>query len=1291
MKKFFLFFLFLLIVIFAGLGFFVIRSFNASSFQKQISERISQMTDREFNVLGSTEVAFLPSPRIILNDVTLSNTKGSTRSIMFRAPKIFIQLQWASLLKSPLVIDRISVEDPILFLERTSQKDVNWNFPFLSQNNQRLDNSTLMNLDSHLIQTRVDDLHIKNGTIEYTNTFIGSQIEIKNINGQLTLDSLHGPYHYDGSFLTMEKEFNAKLNVQQLLLDQPVPFSLVINDSKKEISLDLNGEILSTQSSGSKIVSNGAFTIQKPNSVLGLLGFNTLSDALNVPSQGNLTYESNDGVDNLKSLTVIFGNTDDSVALTGSATREKINDTLFYTASFNINHLNLDDWKNITSIANKENLTNSEKPNFDLTIAAQTLSLGNNSAKDVSFSLSKKGGNFSVKDLKAILPGDTTISLNGGSLLQNEKLALSFLIEGSSENFDKLLDSFQNKNSKYFQSLQNVQFKTNVTLFDDRTDFDIHSFKSNQSSAMGKIQYSTVSNKPKIDLNLSINNVNFDQFTNYQSPEKSSNFSHSLALIKTYFERATFLKGFDSVFSLDLKDVTVFNLPIGHGSLSGMLQNGALKIKELSTVDMATSSLISSADFEAVGTPAFKINNLNIIFDSQQLKLFLDRAKLKAENAFLTKTNSIYLDLAVSENQNQWVGKISTKIGDLDTHFEGTLFTQDAVPSLSDVEYSITYPRYSKFIKEVMDLKSINHAIDGELQAKGYVSGPFNDLKLTALNLVIGDTTLIVDGNIRTNNLKKFADLQISTPSFDVNKFILNEFIDITSHGKKGDKIFNFSALDDWESNIKLSTNQLLWNNDEFLDAIVNLAIKDKTIELSEFSARLNDDGASIKAFGSLSWLTIPALKGNIEISGLELDNNIISGNKVSFGSGLATLSADISTIGKTPNEMRRTVQGKGKLDISNSVFVGADIPKITPFISKAIKERTPKSEIDTEFNRLLSSGKTSFEMISGEFTISDGVLKMMDTSLKADGFYSNPMQIIYYILDQKIDVSVPISLNTYADLPPFAISLKGSFDQPIYQTNFVDLSNSISDIIAEGNAKIAQKMKEQQEELKKINLSERQEKAREAIHSARNAVKNAEEKLFAGDNQSAEYLLQAGRDALSIVNTLSIKENLTDAEYIQLMEQSRLAILKSQEAVDEAVRDRYFEDRKQVAAFANQSKEMLAQIKRLHQSNPEIEVVQKLIPPVQKYTDLLDKMNNEFSDNISEDEHAILMENARNAFRQVSKAYKYVSRFETDEKIIIKPISVKSVPNNDTFQRDDLIHEPAETPSQFKGTIQRM
>ena len=190
---------------------------------------------------------------------------------------------------------------------------------------------------------------------------------------------------------------------------------------------------------------------------------------------------------------------------------------------------------------------------------------------------------------------------------------------------------------------------------------------------------------------------------------------------------------------------------------------------------------------------------------------------------------------------------------------------------------------------------------------------------------------------------------------------------------------------------------------------------------------------------------------------------------------------------------------------------------------------------------------------------------------------------------------------------------------------------------------------------------------------------------------------MQNAKDALSVVNQLSVKENLTDAQYIQLMEQSRLAILKAGEAVEEAVKDMYFDDRKQVQAFVKQAQEMKERVEIVHQKNPYIEIVAKLLPAARQYTEALVRINQSLTPETLPEEHEALMTAAKEAFLRVCRAYEYVSRFESDDMPKIKPLSIYNVSSNNNVQEDDSEEEFAdetdesdESSSQFQGVIER-
>ncbi len=1291
MKKFLLTVLFLLVVIVGGLGFFVARSFNADGLQKQIVRAISELTGREFTVMGPTFVSWVPSPEIILNDVTLSNVKGSTRGVMVSIPKVSIQLTWKSLLKQPPVIDEIKLENPIFYLERMDARTVNWNFPFLSK--KTLETSDFSSKKS-FIETSISNLYIKEGVINYTNAVTDTAMEITNVNGRLSLNSLHGPYVFDGSVQKGGISYLTSLNVNQLQSDVPVPFTFSMKAKDKSVSLDMTGEF-STMQKKLNLTASGSFSIQRPNEILKSLNLKPLDESLNVPVDGGLTYTSVNGVDGLKNLTLRFGDSVDAVSLNLSVTREKKNNNMFYDTSFSFTKFDYEQWKDILSDLEKLKLTDTKLPDFSLKANAITMSYKGKTIKDVELSLDKTGPKITVNSLKGLFAGNTEISAMGFTKIQEDETGLSLNVTGQTKDLKSFISPFVDTKRMNPHVLKSATFKGLVDIWPEKISADIESFEVEDSRLSGKFDIQK-GVKPTIHFNGKVENVNVDNFIPYKPAKEKMDILDVIPAIKTYFVNADYLTKFNSNFNVDLKDVTVRNLPIRSGKLSGSLLNGLLKLAELRVSGAAMATLLAAGDVENIGTENAKINNIRFDFNTKELKIFLDRANLVSNNSFLNKTNTLVASLQASENKDVWTGVLTNTIGDLETRLSGELFYTQNDVSANNLTLEILYPTFQQFLKTVIGTKKINNSIDGAFSFKTILNGTPKSFKFTDADVQIGLNHLTMNGEVKNTDSQKVVNVKVQMPSFDVDKYMLNDFKNIFATGPAGNNSFNFSLLDIWQIIFKLETGQILWGNKELKDAIVDFSIQDKMLTLNKLSGTPSKDGSVFNVAGTLSWNDVPRMNADIDIQGLDLGANLLTGTKTSFGNGVLTLSGEINSIGQSPNEMRKKLTGKGKMNIENSLWIGADIQKITPLIAKTIKERLPKNKFDTDLGSYLHSGKTTLNSLSGNFTIDNGVLKMMDTSLKADTFYSNPMQVIYNIVDKNIDVSVPISLAAYPDLPPFALTLKGLESAPVYLSNFVDLSNSVEAIVQKGNTKIAEQLQKEQEKLAKITLTERTARIKKAITDARIAVKTAEGKLYAGDNDSAAFLLQNAKDALSIVNQLSIKETLTDAQYIQLMEQSRLAILKAQEAVDEAVRDLYFEDRKQVQTFVKQAREMFVEIVSVHEQNPHIEIVTKLINPVREYIDVLEMTNKKLSASLSKEEHAETMYMAREAFSKVVRAYEYVSRFMPDNTKRIVPISVHQIPNRDilsnegeaaaTAEEADIVEERS-----FQGTIQRM
>ncbi len=1282
MKKFFLTVLFLFFIIVGGLGFFIIRSFNTDAFQKQIIESISEMTGREFNVMGATYVSWFPTPRIVMNDITLANIKGSPRAVMVRANRVGVELEWASLLKSPLVIKKIDIENPTVFLERTDETNVNWNFPFLFETKANLND---FGMDTSNTAIRVDTVSVRGGSIEYTNALNQVKWSIGSINGNLSMDTLQGPYTFNGTFRAKDKTASAQLKIMQLRVDTAVPFSLNLVGEDNSFLLDINGTLTPSLTKTTQMVADGSFSVQKPNNLLKAFGLKTLSNELNVPSFGNMRYESASGEDTFKSFTVRFGDTENAVSMTGSLEREQKQKTS-YKATINFNRFDYAQWQNVLSALNWKNLTDGEFADFKLKLHADTFIYHGKSLKNVNADFAKNGHKFQINGGSLEAAGETVLNFEGGSLAQNDKVGLVLMLAGKSARLSELLAMVAQTADFPKVLAQSAVFKGNTTIYSDGFNLEIQEFSLDKTKLSGSVVYEKTNPLPTIRTKLSAQNVNIDDYAGYQKPKQKVDVFALIDYAKNYISQLAFLKDFIGTFDLAGNNVVFFGAPIEKITLTGEVADNMLKITKADIQNLANASLSGSVNFNGLNTKLVSIPTLKMNFGTPQLDLFMDKIGLTANAEALKDLKDFKTELTLSEQGDEWTIAMNNTTGDLGLTLDGKLKTTDDGTIYNNLQVSLSYPDFRRFSREIFDIKGVNTSMDGDFLVKMVLNGSLDNVAFSDGQIKIGPNQMSVNGTYKPGKQAQLI-MNIESPSFNVNKYIWNDLKNIKLRGINAQKPFDLKVFDGLDHHIKISTAQLLYSGYELKNAVLEWSVsgQEKTVTLKELSGTYGTANAPFKASGVFGWGNTPTLTLDFNGFNSEVSPHLLSTKKMSYGEGTARYQARLESNGKSPAEMLANLKGNGKLTFENGVWVGTSIDKVLPLIKRTIDNHVPKETFDKEMNRILNSGKTAIRKIEGAFTIENGQFKAMNTVLNGEGFVSDPMQIQWDIAKDSFDILVPITLSAYADLPPFALTVRGKSDALAYQTNNVDLSSSVADIVKAESEQLAEKKQTEKEKEMKIARSEREDKIREAILSAREAVRQAGIKVTTGDNQKALYLYRNAQDALSVVNNMSVKETLTDAEYIQLTEQSRLAIMKAEEAVAEATNDKFFEDRKKLHAFNDSAQQMQSEIIRIRDAYPDIEIVQKLAPATAEYVGILQKLSDEANPNETDEDHYAQMRKARDAYVKVVKGYQYVLRFDIDSKVKpIQPLSL-TVPENtglEIFEKiansdaDDIVEE---------------
>lgn len=1296
MKKFLIAVLILILLTVGGLGFFVFHSFKPNVFQQQVVRSIKNMTGRDFAVQGETQINWFPNPQIVLNNVVLSNKEESDKKVMLKADKIVVQLEWNSLYKSPLVIKKIDVEKPNVYLERLSETNVNWDFPFLFDEMTPEMSGDLMSTSVN--STSVDALTIHDGAIVYFNHVTKQKQILSKVNGNLVMNSLQGPYTYNGTFSVKQKTMSVELKVGQVKNETPVVIEKgVLIDEHHNLDMTFNGAFTPSRTKTMKMELNASFSVKRPNEILTFFGYKPLDSSLNINSTGSLTYLVEDGIDGLKNFTIRFGNKNDAVALTGSLEREKGDKGMIYKSMIAVNKLNYNHWKDVLSDITWDGLASDKVPNFNVKFDISELVYGENIVKKLAGDLIKKGNRLQIDKGKATLVGNTSVTFSGSSVKQDEKSGIRLQIVAETDEFKQLLGLITDVKKVPNDLMKKAKFSGEAVIYPDDIAVDIQSLALDKGKITGKITYLKKDKMPNLSMKLTVDSFDLDQYVGFKKPKETPDVSQIIDLIKQYFSKADYLTRFNGTFDLNLKNIRFRMMPINTGSLEGSVSNGTLKFNKFEITDFANATLKGEALFNGVGTNAVRIADLKFDFNTNDMKLFMEKVNLKSTQDIVNSAKGFDLTMNLIEsNENVWTTDTQIKSSDLEVSFKGDVDTQKDL-TYKNMNVFVSYPNFRTFTTKVMPIKTINTSLSGPFTLKAAINGTLKVIRFNDAEIQIGENILNAEGSYSTAE-NGLLDMTITTPSFDTDRYIWNDLKNVSLKDNLIKVPFKLSGLNNLNQHIKIKTNQFLLGDIELKNAYVDVRLNDNALTFKEIKGTYGNENGEVNLSGVFSWEGVPTLTLDATLQKIPLNKNVLVLKGMSVGDGIFTVKTQLSATGISPYAMLQTLNGKGNYTISNLEWIGVGLENVEPLIARSIENKVPRSQFDKALNMRLNGNKTIIESIEGSFTVNKSVLHSMDAVLKGNGYISDPVeQIIWRISDKELDVSIPLSLTKRPNLPPFKLMLKGKLNRLVYQSNYMDLSESIADIVQNDKDRIAKANKAEQEQKSVIARTERQEKARQAIFDARDAVKQASAKVKSGDNQRALELLQNAQDAMDFVNNLSVKETLTDAEYMQLTEQSRLAILKAEEAVAEATNDKFFEDRKQMKAYMGQAQLMQKEIERIHQTYPDIELVGKLLPRSREFTKQLATIVIKSNENDSDEEHYLNMEKAKDAYKSVVKIYRYVLKFDS-EATPIEPFDVtatngKNVSSNtlvQQIQKNDMEQRSSIKTYGLSGTISR-
>lgn len=117
------------LVILIGIpGYYFIHSFDLNKYKSYAADLVEKELGRKLSINGDASIGISLVPTIIINDVELANAEWASNPQMIKVKSLEVKFALAPLFKKQIVIDKVLLNGPEVFLEVSADGKANWDF-----------------------------------------------------------------------------------------------------------------------------------------------------------------------------------------------------------------------------------------------------------------------------------------------------------------------------------------------------------------------------------------------------------------------------------------------------------------------------------------------------------------------------------------------------------------------------------------------------------------------------------------------------------------------------------------------------------------------------------------------------------------------------------------------------------------------------------------------------------------------------------------------------------------------------------------------------------------------------------------------------------------------------------------------------------------------------------------------------------------------------------------------------------------------------------------------------------
>ncbi|UUX51786.1 AsmA family protein [Nisaea acidiphila] len=201
-------------------------------------------------------------------------------------------------------------------------------------------------------------------------------------------------------------------------------------------------------------------------------------------------------------------------------------------------------------------------------------------------------------------------------------------------------------------------------------------------------------------------------------------------------------------------------------------------------------------------------------------------------------------------------------------------------------------------------------------------------------------------------------------------------------------------------------------------------ALENGTLTVSRLKSGLF--GGSVDGTASLKHGATPTAGLTLTVRNADVRQAAMSASEAAQVTGTLDYETALQTSGRSEFALVSGLQGTGKISVREGTVEGFDLPAV----SEQLKALDRSVDFLVLAQKAMRGGTTPFESLTGSYTITDGVLRSEDISLKSKAAEGRGTAVVN-LPPQEMDVNTQFWLSEHPNSPPIGLRMVGPLNNP--------------------------------------------------------------------------------------------------------------------------------------------------------------------------------------------------------------------------------------------------------------------